>query len=79
MRSLRSSVEQHARHRREVEQGGSLPTHFVTLTTAIYQWADLARVLEEYEDFTSRQRQGRMDPAEPGEDKLPAQKRRAQR
>ena len=55
-----------------------MPSHFVTLTTAIYQWADLARVLEEYEKSTRKNRQGRTDPPEPGEETIPAQKRRVQ-
>ena len=80
MRGLRDAIEQHARHRREVEQGGSMPSHFVTLTTAIYQWADLKRVLEDYEGFARQRRGGahRIDPLEPGEDRVPAERRRVQ-
>ena len=50
--------------------------HFTTLTTAIYHWADLAAVLEEYERCTTAHRQGRRDPPEPGEAALPDGKRR---
>ena len=49
LQDLRREVEQHARYRREVEEGGSIPAHFVTLTTALHQWDDLAEILEKYE------------------------------
>ena len=52
---------------REAQQGGSVPAHFVTLTTAIYHWSDLALLLERCEDSTTRLRGGRVDPLEPGE------------
>ena len=48
----------------------------MTLTTAVYQWADLARVLADYERCTTAHRQGRSDPLEPGEEKLTPEKRR---
>ena len=76
LRGLREAAKEHARYRREAEQGGSIPAHFVTLTTAIYHWADLVKVLEEYERGTTAFRDGRNDPAEPGEDDLPDHKRR---
>ena len=76
MGNLRAAVEKHARFRRDVEQGGCIPAHFVTLTTAIYHWADLADVLEEYERRTTANRHGRRDPDEPGEAALPDHKRR---
>ena len=76
LQELRSATEMHARYRREVDQGGSIPSHFVTLTTAVYQWADLARVLADYERHTKAHRDGRSDPLEPGEDKLTPEKRR---
>ena len=50
--------------------------HFVTLTTAIYHWQDLAAVLRDYDAGTKRHRGGRSDPLEPGEDKVPEDKRR---
>ena len=53
-----------------------MPSHFVTLTTAIYQWDDLAKILEQYESGTDQYRQGRRDPLEPGEEDLPPKKRR---
>ena len=59
-----------------MQQGGCIPAHFTTLTTAIYHWADLAAVLEEYERCTTAHRHGRSDPPEPGESALPANKRR---
>ncbi len=31
--------------RRAVEQGGEVPAHFLTLTTAIYHWDDLRTIL----------------------------------
>ena len=61
---------------RQVQQGGAVPAHFVTLTTAIYHWADLACMLEQYERSTTALRDGRMDPLEPGEDRVPLAKRR---
>ena len=76
LQQLREATEGHARYRREVAQGGSIPSHFVTLTTACYQWADLARVLEEYERCTTANREGAQDPCEPGEDRLTPEKRR---
>ena len=59
--------------------GGEIPCHFTTLTTAIYHWQDLALVLEQYETQTMRRRGGRLDPLEPGEKKLSAQRRRVLR
>ncbi len=69
-------MEQHARYRRDLQQGGCIPAHFTTLTTAIYHWADLHAVLEEYERRTTEKRHGRRDPPEPGEAALPDGKRR---
>ena len=65
--ALRAAQQQHTKNRRDLEQGGCIPAHFTTLTTAIYHWADLAAVLEEYERRTTALRQGRRDPPEPGE------------
>ena len=62
--------------RRCVTQGGEIPVHFITLTTAIYHWDDLGRLLREYEARTTAHRGGRCDPLEPGEDKVPEDKRR---
>ena len=56
--------------------GGEIPCHFTTLTTAIYQWQDLATILENYELAVTQRRQGRTDPLEPSERKLSAQRRR---
>ena len=58
--------------------GGEIPVHFITLTTAIYHWRDLANVLREYEKSTTQCREGRRDPYEPGEEKVPEEKRRVQ-
>ena len=58
--------------------GGEIPVHFITLTTAIYHWRDLANVLREYETCTTQCREGRRDPYEPGEEKVPEEKRRVQ-
>ena len=38
---LQQSVCEHVRLCRCVEQGGEIPVHFITLTTAIYHWKDL--------------------------------------
>ena len=75
--ALQAGVQTHARHRREAEQGGGVAAHFVTLTTAVYQWDDLAQVLEKYEKGIEQYRHGRRDPLEPGEEALPDRKRRA--
>ena len=77
--AMEAATQQHAQHRRDLQQGGCIPAHFVTLTTAIYHWADLAGVLEDYERFTTANRHGRSDPFEPGEEALPAHTRRVQR
>ena len=50
--------------------------HFITLTTAIYHWDDLATLLREYEARTTARRGGRSDPLEPGEEKVHGDKRR---
>ena len=73
---LRDLSRRHFRLRRCVEQRGEVPVHFITLTTAIYHWADLAQWLREYEERTTELRGGRQDPLEPGEDKVPEDKRR---
>ena len=73
---LRDLARRHFRLRRCVEQRGEVPVHFITLTTAIYHWADLAQWLREYEERTTELRGGRQDPLEPGEDKVPEDKRR---
>ena len=52
--------------------------HFITLTTAIYHWRDLANVLREYEKCTTACRGGRRDPFEPGEEQVAEEKRRVQ-
>ena len=75
-RHLRDCVSEHYRLRRCVEQGEEIPVHFITLTTAIYHWSDLASVLREYEECTTACRGGRRDPWEPGEEQVPAEKRR---
>lgn len=51
----------------------------MTLTTAIYHWADLRQWLREYEERTTELTGGRRDPREPGEDKVPDDKRRVLR
>ena len=75
-KTLRAKTEQHFRKRRCVEQRGEVPVHFVTLTTAIYHWQDLAAILEDYEVGTRQHRGGREDPLEPGESQVPAAKLR---
>jgi hypothetical protein len=72
---LRNLIRQHGRIRRCVEQRGEVPVHFITLTTAIYHWQDLAQWLREYKESTTALRGGRQDPLEPGEDKVPEEKR----
>jgi hypothetical protein len=59
-----------------VEQRGEVPVHFATLTTAIYRWKDLAKVLAEYERCTQGYSSGVPDPLEPGEHKIPVDKLR---
>ena len=63
---VRKAMPHYARLLREVEQGGEVPAHFVTLTTAIYHWDDLAAVLGEYERCTTALRHGRSDHWGPG-------------
>ena len=58
------------------QQGGDIPCHFTTLTTAIYQWQDLAQILETYERQTLARRGGRNDPLEPSEARLDPHMRR---
>jgi hypothetical protein len=67
---LRNSARTHRRLRRCVEQRGEVPVHFITLTTAIYHWQDLAQWLREYTEGTTALRDGRQDSAEPGEEKI---------
>ena len=62
-----------------VQGGGEIPCHFSTLTTAIYHWSDLAQCLEKYEAATMKRRGGRMDPLEPSERQLSAERRRVLR
>ena len=50
--------------------------HFITLTTAIYHWADLSNLLREYDECTTTLRGDRRDPLEPGEEQVPIEKRR---
>ncbi|CAK0870327.1 unnamed protein product, partial [Prorocentrum cordatum] len=76
LHSFQEAIEQHARYRRDAEQGGCIPAHFITLTTAIYHWSDLAHVLDEFETQTTSYRHGRCDPLEPGEGALTDGKRR---
>jgi endonuclease/exonuclease/phosphatase family metal-dependent hydrolase len=76
VRQLEEKTSELARSLRQVQQGGAVPAHFVTLTTAIYHWPDLACILEQYEKSTTALRHGRMDPLEPGEDRVPLAKRR---
>ena len=64
--------------RRALEQGGEVPAHFLTLTTAIYHWDDLRTILQEYDQCTTLLRDGRRDPLEPGEEILPEAKRLVQ-
>ena len=59
-----------------LQAGGEIPRHFTTLTTAIYHWQDLAKILEKYEVAVTQRRQGRSDPLEPAERKLSAERRR---
>ena len=59
-----------------LQAGGEIPCHFTTLTTAIYHWQDLAKILEKYEVAVTERRQGRSDPLEPAERKLSAERRR---
>ena len=59
-----------------LQAGGEIPCHFSTLTTAIYHWQDLAKILEKYEVAVTQRRQGRSDPLEPAERKLSAERRR---
>ena len=73
---LQDATTAHFRLRRCKEQRGEVPVHFATFTTAIYHWQDLAAVLRDYEEGTKRYREGRSDPLEPGEDKVPEDKRR---
>ena len=73
---LQHCVTEHSCLRRCVQQRGEVPVHFITLTTAIYHWDDLARLLREYEACTKELRGGRQDLLEPGENKVPADKRR---
>jgi hypothetical protein len=73
---LRGLARRHRRLRRCIEQRGEVPVHFITLTTAIYHWADLAHWLREYEECTTALRGGRQEPLEPGEDNIPEDKRR---
>ena len=47
-----------------------MPVHFITLTTAIYHWDDLSRLLLEYEARSMVRRGGRRGPFEPGEDEI---------
>ena len=56
--------------------GGEIPCHFTTLTTAIYHWQDLAKILEKYEVAVTQRRHGRADPLEPSERKLSVERRR---
>ena len=62
-----------------VQGGGEIPCHFSTLTTTIYHWSDLAQCLEKYEAATMKRRGGRMDPLEPSERQLSAERRRVLR
>ena len=50
-----------------LQAGGEIPCHFSTLTTAIYHWQDLAKILEKYEVAVTQRRQGRSDPLESAE------------
>lgn len=59
-----------------IKSGGEIPCHFTTLTTAIYHWQDLAKILERYEAAVTERRHGRLDPLEPSERKLSAERRR---
>ena len=76
LRTLRAATQQHARFRRDLEQGGCIAAHYTILTTAICHWADLQSVLAECELKTMRNRGNRRDPDEPGEGALPDSKRR---
>ena len=73
---LRHKTAAHFRLRRCAEQRGEVPVHFITLTTAIYHWQDLAPILERYEEGSRAYRSGRSDPLEPGEQNVPAAKLR---
>ena len=59
-----------------MKAGGEIPCHFTTLTTAIYHWQDLAKILEKYDVAVTQRRQGRSDPLEPSERKLSVERRR---
>ena len=50
-----------------LQAGGETPCYFSTLTTAIYHWQDLAKILEKYEVAAAQRRQGRSDPLESAE------------
>ena len=73
---LRALTSRYAKMKRCIDQGGEVPVHFITLTTAIYHWDDLATLLREYEARTTARRGGRSDPLEPGEEKVHGDKRR---
>ena len=73
---LRSCVSRHWRLRRCARHHGEIPVHFITLTTAIFHWADLAKLLREYEERSTALREGRRDPLEPVEERIPENKRR---
>ena len=51
----------------------------LTLTTATYQWDDLAKCLEMYENAVKCRRGGRSDPLEPSEKQLSEERRRVLR
>ena len=71
LKYLRECTSHHWRLRRCVEQRGEVPVHFLTFTTAIFYWADLERLLRDYEERIAMFRGGRRDPLEPGEDRVP--------
>ena len=76
IRSLLSEVQERSLC---VQGGGEIPCHFSTLTTAIYHWDDLARCLEKYEAAAFANRGNRLDPLEPAEKLLSAERRRVLR
>ena len=70
LKYLRECTSHHWRLRRCVEQRGEVPVHFLTFTTAIFYWADLERLLRNYEERVAMFRGGRQDPLELGEDRV---------
>ena len=75
-RSIQDLVSELQQRSLCVQGGGEIPCHFITLTTAVYHWDDLAKCLEKFEKAVKSRRGGRSDPLEPGERKLSEERRR---